>query len=291
MPLEVNSMHRRGIRRMLLAVAFLSVLDLLLKLLAERYPPVQVATIRGAASLPFVIVPLLLQQRMKLLRVHRWELHLLRGVLAVALMIGFTQAVRALSMSNTYTLLMVSPLLVTALSVPILREHVSLGGWIAVTVGLIGALCVLRPSAQPVPLGPALLALGTAGCYALIYVLARFMVRTESPQGMVFWYLAAVAIGCGVLAAPVWQAMPRSDWLLVAGVGLSGAIGQQLLTQAFVLAPASLVAPFDYTALIWGALFDWLIWSTRAPAATIFGAVLIVGSGLYVMLRPGGGSQ
>lgn len=87
------------------------------------------------------------------------------------------------------------------------------------------------------------------------------------------------------MAAPGWHALARSDWTLIAGLGLSRALGQFFITRAFVLAPASVIAPFDYTALLWGAGFDWCIWSTRAPAATIVGAVLILGSGLYVMLR------
>jgi drug/metabolite transporter (DMT)-like permease len=180
---------------------------------------------------------------------------------------------------------MVMPLLVTAISVPVLKERVTAGGWIAVTVGLIGAVCVLHPSPAGLTLAAALAALGSATCYAVNYVLARLMVGTETPESMVFWFLALLAIGCGLMAAPGWQPIARSDWGLIFGLGLSGAIGQYFITKAFVLAPASVVAPFDYTALLWGALFDWFIWSTRAPMATLVGAVLIVCSGLYIMLR------
>jgi drug/metabolite transporter (DMT)-like permease len=154
-----------------------------------------------------------------------------------------------------------------------------------VTVGLLGAVCVLRPSPQGLPLGVAFAALGSAACYAVNYVMTRFMSATETPESMVFWFLAALSVGCGVMAVPGWRAILSSDWALIFGLGVSGAIGQYLLTKAFVLAPASVVAPFDYTALLWGAMFDWLVWSARAPLATVVGAVLIVGSGLYVMLR------
>ena len=270
---------------MLLAVAFLSVLDVILKLLTSRYGALQVSTLRGLASLPFVLAPLILRARLSALRVRRWDLHLLRGVLAIFMMLGFTYAIRGTLLSNVYTLYMVAPLLVTALSVLILKEHVTAGGWIAVTVGLFGAVCVLRPSSAGLPIGAALAALGSAACYALNYVLARFMVGSETPESMVFWFLAVLAIGCGVMAAPGWQPIARTDWALMFGLGLSGALGQFFITRAFVLAPASVIAPFDYTALIWGAMFDWLIWSARAPRATVLGAVLIVGSGLYIMLR------
>jgi drug/metabolite transporter (DMT)-like permease len=200
-------------------------------------------------------------------------------------MIGFTYAIRGTLLSNVYTLYMVAPLLVTALSVLVLKEHVTAGGWIAVTVGLLGAVCVLRPSSDGLPIEAALAALGSAACYAINYVLARFMVGTETPESMVFWFLAVLALGCGLMAAPGWHSIARGDWTLIFGLGLSGALGQFFITKAFVLAPASVIAPFDYTALLWGAMFDWLIWSTRAPLATVVGAVLIVGSGLYIMLR------
>lgn len=279
------SPYTRAITQMLMAVAVLAVLDVMLKLLTPHYSPLQVSTLRGLASIPFVLAPLLLRARLGRLKVRRWELHLARGVLGIAMMIGFTYAIRATSLSNVYTLYMVAPLLVTALSVLVLKEKVTLGGWIAVSVGLLGAVCVLRPSPQGLPLLAALAALGSAASYAMNYVLTRFMVETETPESMVFWFLALLALGCGLMAAPGWRSIASSDWALIVGLGLSGALGQYLITKAFVLAPASVVAPFDYTALLWGALFDWVIWSARAPLATIVGAVLIVGSGLYIMLR------
>ncbi len=270
---------------MLAAVAFLSVLDVMLKLLAAHYSALQVSTLRGAASLPFVLAPLIIRGRLAELRIRRWDLHLARGVLAVLMMTGFTYAIRGASLSNVYTLFMVAPLLVTALSVLVLKERVTAGGWIAVTVGLMGAALVLRPTSHGLPLGAACAALGSAACYAVSYVLARFMAGTETPESMVFWFLALLAFASGLMAAPSWQGIASGDWMVVLALGVSGALGQFFITRAFVLAPASVIAPFDYTALLWGAMFDWLIWSTTAPPATIAGAALIVGSGLYVMLR------
>jgi drug/metabolite transporter (DMT)-like permease len=277
--------HTRAIAHMLLAVAFLSVLDVFLKLLTPHYTALQVCTLRGIASIPFFVAPLIARRRLGRLKMRRWDLHLVRGVLAILMMIGFTDAIRRTSLSNVYTLYMVAPLLVTVLSVLALKEKVTAGGWIAVTVGLLGAVCVLRPSAHGLPLAAALAALGSATCYAISYVLARFMAGTETPESMVFWFLTVLAIGCGLMAAPVWQWILTADWALIVGLGISGAVGQFFITKAYVLAPASVIAPFDYTALLWGAMFDWLIWSARAPLATVVGAVLIVGSGLYIMLR------
>ncbi|HEX9140116.1 MAG TPA: DMT family transporter [Steroidobacteraceae bacterium] len=277
--------YARGIWYMLTAVAFFSVLDVLLKKLSVHYPAVQVGAMRGAASIPFVLAPLIARGRLRALLVKRWELHLVRGVIAVLMMVGFIYAVHGASLSDTYTLFMVAPLLITALSVLILKERVAPGSWIAVAVGLLGAICVLRPSGRGLSQLTAVAVLVSAGCYALSYVMARFMTRTETPDSMVFWLLIAMAAGCGVLAAPGWQPILRSDWTLVLGIGMTGAVGQHFITRAFVLAPASVIAPFDYTALVWGALWDRLLWGTTAPVSTILGAALIVGAGLYILLR------
>jgi drug/metabolite transporter (DMT)-like permease len=277
--------YTRAIVFMLMAVAVFAVLDVMLKLLTPHYSALQVSALRGVASLPFLLLPLIARGRLGRLKMARWDLHLVRGGLAVLMMIGFTYAVGASSLSNVYTLYMVAPLLVTALAVVVLKERVSAGGWIAVTVGLVGAVCVLRPSPAGLPLAAALAALGSAACYAANFVMTRSVVGAETRESMVFWFLAIMALGCGLLAAPGWRPIAHGDWGLILGLGVSGAMGQSFVTRAFMLAPASVVAPFDYTALLWGASFDWVIWSTRAPVATILGAVLIVASGLYIMLR------
>ena len=200
---------------------------------------------------------------------------------------AFAYAVRLMSLSNVYTLFMVAPLMVTAISVPLLGEKVRRGAWIAILSGLAGTLVLLRPSTTGINLLGALAALLCAACYTVSYVLARVMSRTESADGLVFWVLAMMAVFSGLLGWRYWQPIPPSMWGWIGVVGVTGAIAQQCITRAFMLAPASVIAPFEYTALVWGALFDWLIWSTHPGVATILGAVLIVSSGVYVMAAGG----
>ena len=276
------SEHTRGISRMLLAVGVLSVMDVLLKLLAGRYPPAQVAALRGAASLPFFVVPLLVSGKLAELKPRRLWLHGLRGLLSISVMIGFVYAVGQMSLTNTYTLFMIAPLLVTALSVPMLGEQVRAGGWIAVCVGMLGVLFVLRPSTTGLTVPGALAALGAAAGYSVNFILIRVMSRTETHASLVFWFLLTVAVGAGALAAPGWRELGPREWLIVAAIGITGAVGQHFITQAFSLAPASLIAPFDYTALLWGLAFDWVLWSTRPTITALVGGALIVASGVYV---------
>lgn len=279
----MQSSRARGITLMLLAVAIFSVMDLCLKVLSTELGPLQIATLRGAASLPFVLASVLWRRRLIDLRMRRLDLHLVRGMLSVLMISAFAYAVRLMSLSNVYTLFMVAPLMVTAISVPLLGERVRAGAWIAIFVGLVGTLVLLRPSTTGINLYGALAALACAACYTASYVLARVMSRTESADSLVFWVLAMMAGFSAVLGYGSWRPIPPSLWAWIAVIGVTGAVAQQFITRAFMLAPASVIAPFEYTALVWGALFDWLIWSTHPGAATLVGAALIVGSGTYVM--------
>jgi drug/metabolite transporter (DMT)-like permease len=279
----MSSNYTRGISRMLVAVAFLSVMDVLIKLLAGRYPAFQVAALRSSASLPIVLAPLVARRRLHELRPRRWGLHFARAALGLLMMAGFFYAVAQSSLANTYTLFMIAPLLVALLSVPILGEQVSLGGWIAIAVGFVGIACVLGPSTSGLSTLGAIAALLSAVGYAANFVLVRVMTRTETAASLVFWFLGLIAVVSLALALPGWRALGPREWLIVAGIGVTGAIGQHLITQAFILAPASLIAPFDYTALLWGVFFDYLIWSTRPSAGALAGASLIIGAGIYLM--------
>ena len=283
----MQSDRARGITLMVAAVAIFSVMDLGLKVLSTSFGTLQIATLRGAASLPFVLASVLLGRRVGGLRMRRVGLHLVRGLLSVGMICCFAYAVRRMSLSNVYTLFMVAPLMVTAVSVPLLGERVRPGAWIAIFVGLAGTMFLLRPSATGINLLGAVAALGCAACYTVSYVLARVMSRTESADSLVFWVLTMMTGFSALLGLRQWQAIPPSLWGWIAVVGITGAVAQQFITRAFMLAPASVIAPFEYTALIWGALFDWLIWSTHPGLATLLGALLIVSSGVYVMAAGG----
>jgi drug/metabolite transporter (DMT)-like permease len=277
------SNHTRGISRMLVAVAFLSAMDVLVKLMADRFPAFQIAALRSAASLPVILAPLVVQRRMHELRPRRAGLHLARALLGLVMMAGFYYAVAQTSLANTYTLFMVAPLLVAVLSVPILGERVTAGGWLAVVVGLGGVALVLGPTTTGLTTAGAIAALLSAVGYAVNFVLVRIMTRTETSASLVFWFLLLIALISGLLAISSWRPLTARDWLLVAGIGITGAIGQHLITQAFILAPATLIAPFDYTALLWGLFFDFAIWSTRPSLTALAGASLIIGSGIYLV--------
>lgn len=270
---------------MLVAVAAFALMDAGLKQLAGIYPAMQVASLRGASSLPFILVWVLATTGLAPLLRVRWSLHLLRGAIGIAMMASFAFALRSLPLTTVYSIFFVAPLLITALSVPILGEHVGPRRWTAIAIGLLGMLVLLRPSGEGMLSWAALAVLLAATGYAVSAITVRVLARTDSSASMIVWLLVMLALGAGALAWPNWVPLRVEDGWVILGVGLSGAIGQYAITEAFRTGSASLLAPLEYTALVWGVLLDVTIWGVLPDAVTWLGAGIIVASGLYMLRR------
>ncbi len=275
----------RAVAWMLMAVACFSLMDAGMKQLASSYPTLQVTFLRGAASLPFVLVWVLATAGPRSLVPKRWVLHLLRGALGMAMIGCFVYALRSLPLSTAYTIYFVAPLLIAALSVPLLGEHVGPRRWIAIGIGLIGVLVVLRPGVGGFISVPGLMVLLAATAYAVAAITVSMLTRTDTPQSMVVWFLVIMAVGAGLLALPDWQPLQLGHAALIAGMGLAGAGGQVALTRAFQLGEASLIAPLEYTGLVWVIGWDLLFWGALPDRFTWLGAAIIVASGLYLLHR------
>lgn len=275
----------RGVAFMLFAVGMFAFMDAGLKALAANYPPLQVAALRGAASWPLVTVWALATVGAKGLVHVRWLLHLLRGVIAVLMMGCFAYALQTLPLSTAYALFFVAPLMITAMSVPILGERVGPRRWAAIVTGFIGVLVVLRPSGDGVLSLAGLAILGSAFGYAVSAISVRVLGRSDSTQAMVFWMVTFLALGAGSLALPHWVSIAPGHAYLIALVGVTGALGQVAVTEAFSRGEASVIAPFEYTALAWGLALDLTFWGVLPDGVTWIGAAIIVTSGLYLMRR------
>ena len=270
---------------MLAAVASFSLMDAGMKLLSAHYPPLQVTLLRGAASLPFVLVWVLASAGVRSIVPVRWGLHLLRGVLGMVMIGCFVYALRRMPLSTAYTLYFVAPLLVAALSVPLLGEKVGPRRWTAIGIGLLGVVVVLRPGVDGLVSFPGLMVLLAATAYAIAAVTVSLLTRTDTPQSMVVWFLAIMAVGAGLAAIPGWVPLRWEHAALILGMGLAGAFGQIALTSAFMRGDASMIAPLEYTGLVWVIAWDWLLWQTLPDTATWTGAAIIVASGLYLLRR------
>jgi len=268
---------------MIAAVAVFSFMDGVLKFFAMRYPPMEVAALRGATSLPFTLAPVLLAGRFRDLIPRRWPMHLLRGTLSVVVIGGFTYAVRSLSLANAYSVFLSAPLLVAALSVPLLRERLDWRNWLAILVGLAGVLVMLRPTTSGLAGFGAVAALIGATAYALSGIAVRVLTRTDTTVSVVFWTISLMTVFTTAIAAPGWVAIEHEHWKWLLALGVLAAAGQYLLTEAFRSAPPSVVSPFEYTALLWGVGIDRVVWQVLPSARVCLGGGIVIASGLYLI--------
>jgi drug/metabolite transporter (DMT)-like permease len=273
----------RGILCMLCAVSCFAVMDMAMKQLVVSYFALQVSFIRGLASLPFVIGATLAGSQWRSLFAVNWTVHIVRGLLGVVILVAFIFALSKLSLSDAYSIRLCAPLLITALSVAFLKEKVSWQQGIAVAAGLTGVLIILRPTGSSMLTLGGLAALMAALGYAISAILIRIASRTDSAAATVLWTMVISTLGAGVLAAFSWVPLHFHHWPWILAIGVAGALGQYLLTAAFRLAPAGIIAPFEYTALLWGMIFDWFLWMTAPSLRMLIGASIVVASGLYVI--------
>jgi drug/metabolite transporter (DMT)-like permease len=268
---------------MLAAVALFAVMDASLKQLSASYPPLQVASMRAFASMPFLLGALVWTGSWRELRMRRPGLHLMRGLLGIAMLSTFVYAVSRMSIANTYALYLCGPLMVTGLSVPLLGARVSASRWAAIAIGLGGAMFVLQPNASGFELIAGFAAAVSAICYSLSAITISVLGRTDSNRSMVFSFMLAMALGAGLLAMPSWRPIEARHLAILALIGLVGALGQYFITEAFSRAPPFVVVPFEYTAILWAFSFDWLFWQILPTAAVLLGGAIVIGCGLYII--------
>jgi drug/metabolite transporter (DMT)-like permease len=274
----------RGIASMIAAVFVFSIMDALMKRLSSHYGPLQISCMRCLSSLVFLIATIASQRSWHRLRATQLHLQLIRGALGIGMLTSFVYAVHLLTMAQTYSLFLVAPLLMTALSVPLFGERVKLRRWLAIAAGMSGVLIILHPWSKGfVSIAAALAAAAATGCYSLSALTVRSLGKQNSNMSIVFWNLALVGVGSGLLSIRGWQAVQAEDWLWLGGVGIAGALGQFWITDAFRRAPPSVVAPFEYTSILWAFGIDWVFWSATPTSSLLAGAAVVIASGVYVI--------
>jgi drug/metabolite transporter (DMT)-like permease len=217
-------------------------------------------------------------------RTERLGLHLLRCALNGASLLLFYVALRRLELATLFAIGFVGPLLMTALSVPILGERVGPHRWAAIAIGFLGALVIVNPGAggfEPA----ALIAMAGTALWATSMVLVRKMSATESDAALLA-YINVSLLLLGAVGAPfVWGEVTLAQTGFIAMLAVTLVAGQWLMLRAFRLAPIGVVAPFQYTGIVWATLIGWAFWN-EFPAPNVWvGAAILIASGLYVMWR------
>lgn len=265
-------------------VACLSVNDAIAKVLTASYSPLQILFLRNVIALPVAALIAARVGGTEALLSHRPAAHLVRGVLWICATVLFFTSIMHLSLAEATALIFVAPLFITAISAMFLGEHVGWRRWMAVVAGFIGVLIVIQPGGaafRPVSLLP----VATAFVYALLMLSARWVDTRESVWTLLLYLTGTSALLSAFIVPFVWVTVRFDDLWLFFAIAVFGTAGMTMMTQAFRIAPAAVVAPLDYTALLWATGFGWLIWSEVPNTATFIGAAVIIASGIAVILR------
>jgi len=274
----------RGIAMQLIAVAGFSVMALLIKLLDGRIPTSEIILFRCWPALIPLLLYLPMQGGWSALKTRRPGWHLVRtGAGLASMYVGFF-AISQMAMADFVAISFTAPLFGTLLSIPLLGERVGVWRLGAVAVGFAGAVFTLGPlsgSLDPV----ALFALGSAFGYGIAMIAMRKLGATDKSAATVFYFTLAGGV-VSLLSMPgQWVTPTATELVILLSIGLLGGVAQIFMTEAFRLAPPSVIAPFDYTAMVWAMLFGFLAFGT-VPAWNVFvGAALICASGLFIIHR------
>ncbi len=273
-----------GIFLMLGAGFLFTVMDATAKYLAQTYPVVEVAWGRylfAAITLPAIVYRF---GGLATIRSKRLGLQLLRSALLLGSTIIFWLAVKFIPLADATAIGFVGPLMLTALSVPFLKEHVGARRWTAVVIGFIASLIIIRPGpamAQPAALLPLLSAASFAG-YAIC---TRVLSRSDSWATTLIWSALAGLVVLSLLAPFDWKAPDLAGWFTLAFLGIVGSVAHLLMILAYARAAASTLAPMSYIQLIWSVALGLVLFGNFPDHWTLIGGAIIAGSGLYVIHR------
>jgi drug/metabolite transporter (DMT)-like permease len=280
--LDERSARLAGIGLMLLSIFMFSFGDALGKFMVATYSVGQLLWLRAGAAL-IVLLPMIWRQRAEFRRLERPWLQLLRVTLSTLDVAAFFLATVYLPLADVITYYLASPIFVTALSPIVLREHVGWRRWSAVLIGFGGVLIALRPSSQMVS-WPALIALGGSLSFALLMLITRSLRRT--PDIVLASSQFAGSFTLGAVMSPFgWVTPGISSLGLFAAAGCISVAALLCVNRSLKLAPASVVVPYQYSMIIWAVIFGYFVFSDVPSIATIVGATIIIGAGLYIFLR------
>jgi len=254
-----------------------------IKWLTAEIAVLQVLFLRSLFGIVFLSASTIFTGERISLKVDRPWLLATRTGINILSWVLFFYGLKYLPLATAVALFFSFPLFLAIISVPLLGETVGMRRILAIIVGFIGVLLITNPAAGFSI--PALLMLGAALGWAIVAGLTRILGEKENTSTLLFYTLAGFVF---ILLVPqywIWDTVKLDDYLLITGVAFFGVIAQFAVTKAYTIASPSLIAPFEYTALIWSAGLGYLVWNDIPDAYAISGAVLIIGSGVYIIHR------
>lgn len=279
--------QRHNLRAALTALAAMGIYathDVVVKYLGASYSAIQIIFFGSLLSFPLLTIYLLRDKSGGSL----WPVNpgwvLTRMCTAVVTGISAFYAFGKLPLAQTYAILFAIPLIITILSVPLLGETVRLRRWLAVIVGLVGVLIVLRPGQAPLSLGHGA-ALLAAFSGSLTSIIVRKVGSSERPVVLLIYPILGNVIVAGALLALVYEPMPVTHLGLLAVIATLGLVGGLLSILAYQWGEAVIVAPMQYSQMLWATAYGYALFDERPDMATLIGSAIIIASGIYIVLR------
>ena len=293
----------RGILLITAGITVFGAQDVIIRLLSGEYAAMEIMFIRGLVALLPLAMFVHWEGGFVSLRVRHPFINLLRGLLMVCSYTAFYMAMAAMPIAEVTAIFFVSPLIITLFSVLFLGETVGLRRWSAVIVGFAGVLVIVQPGTEG--LDPvAFLPLVASITYAGSVIITRRIGRTQSGASLAFFamltFIAISGLAGGIMGdgdfaddshpslsflLRAWVMPGARDMLFLASIGLIAAIGFYCLSQGYRIAPASVVAPFEFISMPLAVLWGIAVWNEHPPMTTLLGIVMIIGSGVYVLRR------
>jgi len=297
------SSNVKGIGFLVLAAFVISIQNIVIKWMGGDYSALEIVAFRSVIALPCTLIFYRYEGRRGLPTTQRPKLEYIRGLFLFLSYTTFMMGLAALPLADIEAIRFSGPLMITLLSVMILGEKVGPRRWLALTVGFIGVLLIVRPGSATFDLG-SIFVLISVLFYALVVIITRKLQTSDSSATMAYYssltYLVAVFVlvplpaisGDMPNAHPsiafllrAWSVPTFADWLIMSGLGLIWAGWMYLMSRAYSLAQASVAAPFEYVSLPINIMWGFLIWHEIPTWLTLAGAFLTLASGMYVLYR------
>lgn len=282
--MNATSSTLAGIYLRLVALSMFATMDAMVKWLGDDYGTFQVMFFRSLVAMVPLYFLMQASGGIRLIRSKRPFLQVARIVTGFGSLLGFFYVFPRMPLVDAYAISYAAPLFMVALAVPMLGEEVGWRRWSAVAVGFVGVLVMLEPWTISIHWMSVVVLLATFS-YALSNILTRLISRYDHDVATIFWFTLVASVASLVGAIPEWKWPTPAGWFWLSSLGLIGGTAQIMAIRALRLAPASVLAPFDYSSIVLAMLFGYL-WFRESPSDMVwYGLPLVIGSGLYILHR------
>jgi len=284
--MEKQSVPRGIIYVILSAMVLVPMVSASIKHLGQNYGVVEIVWVRALGQTVWMAALLVPRHGWRILRPHRLGLQLLRSGILFISTICFVFGIKAVPLVTTHVIGFVAPMIVVALSAILLAERISPARWIAVFGGFLGVLIVLQPGMDTALPLASLWLLAAAACWSVVQILSRqIATHDRSETTAIYTYVVALVVMTPLVPGSFdFSLSPGAgDWLAFVLIGLVGGIRHYCSIKAYALAPASIIAPFNYTELLGATLVGAIVFGSTPDGATWLGALVIIAAGLYLV--------